>query len=195
MVMGAASQHNVLTVDGREPLQKFSQFLYLPWPRGTAEDAPVLVHNSRNGEIEAKRIDDRGQTAEVGRIFRASHDGYSKLGLSWTREVSCHAQGGGFTVRDQVTGAAGHTLRWQWRLADLPWKMNASAGRVETANYQVSWAGLPNGRARLLRADETTARGWWSPHYGSVEPAFALLIEVMATHDIELVTEFSPLVV
>lgn len=167
--LGTADEHNVLTVDGKEPLKKFSRFLYLPWPSGEA------------GESEAGG-------------FQASHDGYAVVGIKWTREVSCSAQGAGFTVRDKVTGAAGHTLRWHWRLADLPWKMNASGNGVDTQTYRISWAGLPNGKSSLLRTDETTARGWWSPHYGAVAPASALLIEAEASGDMELVTEFSPLV-
>jgi hypothetical protein len=60
-------------------------------------------------------------------------------------------------------------------------------------DYRISWAGLAKGRSRLLHADETTAYGWWSPYYGSAEPVAALLIEVEASGDIELVTEFRPL--
>ncbi|MDP2138580.1 MAG: heparinase II/III family protein [Candidatus Didemnitutus sp.] len=168
-VLGTAGEHNVLTVDGREPLKKFSRFLYLPWPAGQAGES--------------------GPSA-----FRASHDGYTGVGIKWTREVSRSAQGAGFAVRDKVTGAAGRTLRWHWRLADLPWEMKGQAGRVETLDYRVGWTGPANARSSLLRADEATARGWWSPYYGSVEPAVSLLIEMEASGDVELVTEFSPLV-
>ncbi len=167
-MLGAADQHNVLTVDGLEPLRKFSRFLYLPWPTGEANETE-------------------------GRVFKASHGGYEGLGVKWTREISRGAQGIGFTVRDRVVGAAGHTVRWHWRLADLPWQIKAEGDRVETLDYRVGWTGFSKARSSLVRADQSTARGWWSPHYGSVEPATALLIEIEAGGDVELVTEFSPL--
>ena len=166
--LGAASQHNVLTVDGQEPVQKFSQFLYLPWPSGEA-----------------------GETGDGG--FQASHDGYACMGIRWTREVTRSEQVAGFTVRDKVTGAAGFTLRWRWRLADTTWKMNAQGNGVEGQNFRISWSGLPVSKSRLLRADQVTALGWWSPYYSEVEPAAALLIDAEAGGDIELVTEFYPL--
>jgi len=168
--LGAAAQHNVLTVDGREPLEKFSRFLYLPWPAGTAGDG-------------------------VGGSFRASHEGYAKLGVRWTREVSPRAAGG-FAVRDRIEGAAGHRLTWHWRLADASWQISDDGRRCETRennwNYAVGWQGMAGCHSRLVRADDASAYGWWSPYYGEVEPACALLIEADAVGDVELVTEFGP---
>ena len=164
-LLGAACQHNVLTVDGMEPLQKFSRFLYLPWPTGESNETE-------------------------GGVFKASHTGYAALGVKWTREVSCSAHGTGFIVRDKVTGATGRALLWHWRLADLPWEIKAPGDRAETMNYRIGWTGIPKARSSLLRTDQGTARGWWSPYYSSVEPATALSIEVEAEGDVELVTEF-----
>jgi hypothetical protein len=59
--------------------------------------------------------------------------------------------------------------------------------------YRISWSGGAHGRSRLIHADETTACGWWSPFYGSVRPAMALVFEVDATGETELVTEFRSL--
>ena len=150
---------------------KLGRFLYLPWPKG--------------------RTDDLG-----GGGFRASHDGYSKLGIRWMREVSLRAEGG-FVVRDCVAGAGGRKLLWQWRLADLPWKLGRESDRVEVHsegwNHAVRWRGPAGCRSRLLRGDEATSYGWWSPHYGAVEPACALLIEADATGDVELEVEFFPM--
>lgn len=169
-VLGSAAHHNCLTVDGREPLEKFSRFLYLPWPRGRA------------GE------NDQGN-------FQASYDGYSKLGVQWTREVSVRPAGG-FLVRDRVSGAAGRRIVWHWCLVDAPWRLNETANTVEVGtedlSYSVRWSGLSDCRSKLLRADGESAYGWWSPHFGSVEPAVSLLIEWDADGDAELVTEFCP---
>jgi len=169
-VLGDAAQHNVLTVDGREPMKKIGRFLYLPWPRGSADDL-------------------------AGGGLRASHDGYSKLGIRWVREVSPR-EAGGFVVRDRVTGAVGRTLLWQWRLADLPWKPVPEGDRLEARSgeggHAVRWSGLAGCRSRLVRADQATAFGWWSPRYAAVEPACALLLEADASGDVELEVEFFP---
>lgn len=165
--LGTAVQHNVLTVDGIEPMKKFSRFLYLPWPIGEASD--------------------RGNG-----VFQASHNGYAPLGIEWTREVSMRV-GGGFFVRDNVRGAEGHKLTWHWRLADVPLKLNQRDNHIDASVYRIAWTGLPEGSGRLLRADETTATGWWSKHYGAIEPAMSLVLEAEARGDVELVTEFSPI--
>jgi hypothetical protein len=172
VTLKCAAQHNVLTVDGAEPLRKFSRFLYLPWPTGQAAET------ERGG-------------------FRASHDGYAQLGVHWMREVSPRAGSDGFSVRDTIKGASGHKLQWHWRLADGPWRMSETRDAVELHSpdlaYRISWSGGAHGRSRLIHADETTACGWWSPFYGSVRPATALLHVIDAVDDIELVTEFQPL--
>ncbi len=167
---GAAAQHNVLTVDGREPMEKLGRFLYLPWPTGRVREI-------------------------AGGGFAASHDGYRDLGVSWTREVR-PGVAGGFLVRDRVAGVAGRTVRWHWRLTDAAWHLGAdrcsAEGRLAGGDYLVSWRGAGECRVSLTRAETAGAYGWWSPNYGSTEPAWALLIEVEAKADVELVTEFSP---
>ncbi len=169
--LGDAAQHNVLVVDGREPLQKFSRFLYMPWPRGQVR---------QEGEAD----------------FSASHDGYGALGVRWVRRVSARAAAG-FVVTDEVANAADRVLRWHWRLADRPWVLDAAAGtlsvRDELGGYRVAWHGPALDRVRFVRAADDSADGWWSPHYGDVAPAGALVIEVRARELVKFRTEFIPL--
>ena len=165
-VLGQAGHHNVLTVDRVEPLQKISRFLYLPWPKGSVEIIPDGV-------------------------IRASHNGYGRLGVHWTREVSIRA-GGGFVVRDRVDGAAGRKLRWHWRLADAPWQLVGAMAVVGEGNgkYSIRWSGVPAAQTELVRADGVSAFGWISNHYGEVQPACSLVIEMKAAGNIEAVFEF-----
>lgn len=170
--LASAAQHNVLTVDGCEPMEKFSRFLYLPWPEGS------VAEGRRTDSIEP---------------LTASHDGYERLGIKWTRAVSPRSSGG-FVVRDRVTGAAGRLLRWHWRLADAPWQLVENGAEVlgPDLRYAVRYHGPKPQRCVLLRADPASAYGWWSPHYGEVEPACSLLWEVRGAAEIEVVTEFEP---
>lgn len=167
--LAEAAQHNVLTVDGVEPVRKFSRFLYLPWPRGSV--------SIRSGEGAAAR-----------------HDAYARLGVDWTRHVARRA-GGGFVIRDRVTAPAGRRLRWHWRLAGEDWTVRGPTAVRPGApgKFQLRWSGA-DASARLLVADPDTAWGWRSEHYGAVRPASSLLLEVAAAGETEFVFEFVPAV-
>lgn len=160
-----AAQHNAVTVDGIEPLKKFSRFLYLPWPKGAA--------------------------AAGADGFQASYDGYAALGVRWVRTISERA-GGGWIVHDRVSGAAGRTLRWHWRLADRPWGINGDAVVVADAagRYRIGWQGNTAVKAALVRSDAGSAHGWCSSHYAAVEPACSLLIELQPEREADFQTEF-----
>lgn len=188
--LGAAAQHNVLTVDGAEPMRKFSRFLYLPWTRGRVTAGQGT---EGGGSADPHGIWRGRQKAESGEAYIASHDGYERLGIKWTRAVVPRV-GGGFMVRDRVAGAAGRLLRWHWRLADAPWRLVGSSAGVlgPDLRYAVHYHGPKPQRCVLLRAESASAYGWWSPYYGEVERACSLLWEVMGAAEIEVVTEFEP---
>lgn len=166
----AAAYHNVLTVDGVEPIEKFSRFLYLPWPHGTVE-----------------RHEDG---------LAASHDGFERLGVRWMRTVTPRAPRG-FAVADAVRGAAGHRVNWHWRLAGTAWQLgHATDGAVEAVErntgYAVRWSGVPGIESRMVCADSDTADGWWSSRYAEVEPATSVRLECQATADVALTAQFIP---
>ncbi|HVU38384.1 MAG TPA: heparinase II/III family protein [Opitutales bacterium] len=150
---GQAAMHNVAMLADREPLEKASRFLYLPWPEGAAEISPD------------------------GRSFCASHDGYKKS-AQIEREIST-PQAGVFFITDSVILQNPGQVRLHWLLADLPWQLDEAAGAVsvniEGGVYAVSWKSpVPAVSASLVRADPASARGWWSRHYLAVEPAVSL---------------------
>jgi hypothetical protein len=164
MALAFAAQHNVLSVDNIEPMQKFSRFLYLPWPTGTV--------------------------AETDGGYVAAHDGYAGIGVAWTRWVRPRA-GGGFIVRDRIVGGGGRRLRWHWRLADRSWVLGAGELAIQPgAALALRWHLPISATARLLRADPATAYGWTSTHYGAVEPACSLVIEAIGQANIEAEFEF-----
>ena len=169
--LAAAREHNVLTIDGVEPMRKASRFLYLPWSTGTA-------------------------AATEGGGLAASHDGFRTHGVAWAREVRPR-RGGGFVVIDRVTGAAGKRLRWHWRLADWDWHLNPEGNEITAANGPdggtravVRWTGVGVSTSKLIRVDPASASGWRSVRYGAVEPAGALVILADNQDAVEFVTEF-----
>lgn len=166
--LAEAAQHNVLTVGGMEPMRKLSRFLYVPWPRGTVTVSP-------DGWAEAR------------------HDGYSGIGVDWSRRVAPRPEGG-FVVRDRVTGHGGRRLRWHWRLAGDTWR-RVDAGLVREGagkGFRVHWSCADRLDVRLLRADMGSAYGWQSHHYGAVRPMTSLVLETVAEGDTELVFIFEP---
>ncbi len=168
---GQAAAHNVPMLFGREPLEKASRFLYLPWPNGTA------------------------QWSDAEKCFHASHDGY-RADATLQRAISS-PQTGVFLVSDQVTLRQPGRVRLHWLLADLDWQLDAAAQTITTQvdgrNFVISWdSRISAFSASLVRADPASARGWWSRHYLAVEPAvsFELLFEV--TDQLEVATRFAP---
>ena len=182
--LSQARYHNGLTIDGLEPMQKLSRFLYLPWPRGTVE---VIEPVAKSQELGA------GSDEQRATELRVAHDGYAALGVTWRRSVSQRPDGG-FVVRDSVTGARGRRLTWHWRLSGLSWKMPQSEVQSVTSDKaKIHWHGFEDVSARLVTADEKTAWGWRSTHYAAVTPVTALLIEIVAQDRVELITEFVPI--
>ena len=175
--LSQAHHHNVLTVDGMEPLKKFSRFLYLPWPKGGVEKL-----GAKSSALE--------DTAEG---FRVWHDGYANLGVIWYREVSKRLDGG-FVVRDIVKGAEGRRLIWHWRLSDGTWALSDLAEKTVTSCYaQIRLSGTNDAKVRLIRADAESAYGWSSKHYATVVPSTSLLIEIVGREQLEMVFEFLPI--
>ena len=166
--LASAAQHNGLTVDRIEPMQKFSRFLYLPWPTGRAE---------------LMKMDG----------IRASHSGDDRLGVKWWREVGVRPDGG-FLVRDKVSGAHGRDVIWHWRMADRDWQLHpgfvksAAAGSAD----MLRWSGVVGAHVSIKRSDPESAYGWVSLCYGEVVSTCSLILEVRADGDLELLFEFIP---
>jgi hypothetical protein len=54
----------------------------------------------------------------------------------------------------------------------------------------MTWRGPTAVTVRAVRADERSAAGWESRHYGTVLPAWSLILELQAEADGEMVFEF-----
>jgi hypothetical protein len=99
----------------------------------------------------------------------------------------------GFAVEDRILAKRQRSVRWHWRLADLPWLLDEAGRSVSCADggrkYRITWLGAENVTARLQRSDPASAYGWWSPLYATVAPACSLILETSLEADC-LRTEF-----
>lgn len=183
-----AAVHNTLTVDGADQMRRAGKFLYLDWAQA---------------EITER------QPAPDGRWQRitARHDGYRKYGLTHQRTVTAF-EDGRWVVEDQVlgSGAAAHTYRLHYLIADGDWQIEAHAGwrlcvRLPeggpTLWLAIQLPGQTGAEISLVRAGEllygreevSPIRGWVSPTYGLKHPALSLAVQVSAPPPVRFVTE------
>lgn len=163
-----AREHNVLSVEDLAPMRKVTRFLQVPWPTAT-------LNQGKSG------------------VWTYEPALWPAAGVRWRRTVSRRA-GGGFCVRDIVTGAAGRELRWHWRLVAADWfapnevSVQAPLGEGRAV---ASWRTSAVVRRTLMRADPSSTAGWQSRHYGEVEPAVSLVLKVAGAARVEMDFEFS----
>ncbi len=166
-----AAAHNVPMLAGREPLQKATRFLYLPWPRGRA------------GWFEGEKC------------FRAEHDAYGDR-AHLERSIAA-PKAGVFDILDKIRLTQPGRVRLHWLLTDADWRLDEAArtvtAKLDGGNYTISWASpIPASAASLVRAREGSARGWWSRHYLAVEPTVSLELLFDVDQKLEVTTRFAP---
>ncbi|MDR3229706.1 MAG: heparinase II/III family protein [Puniceicoccales bacterium] len=164
-----AETHNTATLSGVGQMEKFSRFLYLPWPRGAAR-----------------------QVAE--NTFEAEHFSWkNRFGATHRRRVTLHSDGTGFTVEDFFdSGFSERGWRLHWLLADGTLNLNGDGADLVLAEghggCSLRWECKNFGDTAPIVAPVVTAvrgeaagvRGWWSPHYFEAVPAWSLALELGA---------------
>src|SRR5205807_710617 len=88
-------------------------------------------------------------------------------------------------VLDYLESSGPHSYRLHWLLQDAPYEWDSS-GRLTLSTcagpYFVRLA--PSCGAAgysLVRADESTPRGWWAPYYYDRKPALSLALTCQAS--------------
>ena len=165
--LGTLREHNAVTLDGKEPLRKATRFLLVPWPKGRA-----MIDKEKSGCMYEARI-------------------FDDFGANWRRTVAPLPKGG-FRVEDSLTGVTNRSVRWHWRLAEGPWEQGLRELRWKSKGGTVVllWSGKGDTTVSLVRADEGSAAGWESSRYGSVAPAWSLILETRAEANIAMAFEF-----
>lgn len=159
--------HNTVLVDGKDQADRAGRFLWLPWPRGQAQET---------------RYSQKGLLA----YWEGAHDGYKRL-----RPPVLHRRGvlrigdEQWVILDALISEGSHRYRLHWLLADMPHQWDEARGMVamdtpEGPYYAQMGAIEGSGAYSLVRADEHSARGWWSQYYFSREPAVSIAMELEA---------------
>jgi asparagine synthase (glutamine-hydrolysing) len=159
--LARASVHNTVTVDDLDQMTSFSRFTWIDWAQGrTLQTASSSVSS-----------------------WRGAHDGYLRLiaparhtrSVLFLDEERC-------VVIDQLESSGLHHYRLHWLLEDFPYEQNLSQHSIllktDSGNIQVRTGTLTGDSTfSIVRADESSTRGWRSIYYGHKQPALSLALE------------------
>jgi hypothetical protein len=89
-------------------------------------------------------------------------------------------------VLDRLTSAAEHQYRLHWLLMDAPHEWDKSESRVKLTTptgfyYVQAGSSASASEFSIVRADESSARGWRAPYYNYREPALSLDLTTRAS--------------
>ncbi|GIW50672.1 MAG: hypothetical protein KatS3mg081_0027 [Gemmatimonadales bacterium] len=171
-----ARYHNTLTVDGLDPMERVSRFLWLPWVNGRL----IAVQRSPSGHLA---------------YWEGEHDGYRRLPdpVSHRRAV-VHGADDCWVIIDRLWGRAQHAYRLHWLLADFPYEWKEGqilALHTPEGVYHLTLAGNEEQQVTLVRGDRESPRGWYPPYYSVRQPALSLVAQVYGQETFWM-TIFSP---
>jgi len=152
--------HNAVTVDGCDQMERVGRFLWLPWTRGRVQSHK----RSRGGHLG---------------YWEGEQDGYERLNAPALHRRAIMRIGDHWLVLDRVTSAAEHEYRLHWLLMDAPHQWDQSESRVKLTTpagfyYVQAGSSASASEFSIVRADESSARGWRAPYYNYREPALSL---------------------
>jgi hypothetical protein len=162
--LAAASAHNGVLVDGREPMIRAGRFLWLDWSNAR------FLARTREGPMEA---------------LAAEH---SLSGITHRRSV-VHTGDALWVVIDELLGLGVHRGQVTWTLPDWDWELKVRELVLEGEPGRVVLKVEPDqAELALYRAGEWLAGeaaiensellGWWSPTYGTKEAALSLVVRI-----------------
>jgi hypothetical protein len=184
-----AQVHNMVTVDGRDPMTRSGRFLVLDWAGAFAK--PVI-------ELDEKIL----------HKIRAYHNGYRGLKIKHERVVTVF-EDELWRVEDRLLNIRRrpHTYRLHWLLADGEWTLESDEDRsvlqIRTSDRVIKLvvsSSLPHRNGiSLVRAGELVHgtrdvkpyEGWVSRNYGVKSPALSLALEVTSPYHVTFTSEFT----
>jgi hypothetical protein len=167
--LACATVHNTLIVDGRDPMDHASRFLWLKWAQGRV----VGRWRSNNNSLE---------------VIAAEHYGYRRMGVIHRRAV-IRAGDDIWLVIDDVLGEGARVANIAWLMPDMSWRLEGSCAYVDFGDGKAAVKLEPSeGIVGLYRKGELVAgeamrykvpvRGWRSTNYWEKEAALHLVAEL-----------------
>jgi len=151
----STAAHNIVQIDGREPAELVSRFLWLPWSQA----------RERRYEIGEQTLVFEGESRDYER---------PPTRVVWRRAVICLPLGTWLVV-DDLLGDERHRAIVRWHVLDSPALLEGGACRLNTPKgeltVEVATALRGELAFELVRGVETAARvqGWTSRYYGHRE--------------------------
>jgi len=167
-----SANHNVLTVDRTDQMQKLSRFLWLPWAQG-----------------QYSRI--QTSAKQLLKYWWGEHNGYQQQGLHirYRRHIIL-VTGNHWLVIDKIAANTVHDYDLHYLLTDMPYELSADAHQLklktQAGDYWLCVANADLFTSRLIRADELSPQGWISNYYSAKQPGLAWLHSVKANNGIFL---------
>jgi hypothetical protein len=149
-------------------MEQAGRFLWLPWLRSQ-------VRGRRKAE------------ANLMTYWEGEHDGYQRLSAPVThRRGLLRLEENWWLVLDRLTSDREHLYRLHWLLADVPYTWNEveHSLKLETDAGECFMhlaASKSTASSSLVRADESTARGWQSLYYNNRQPALSVDLSTEAS--------------
>lgn len=162
--------HNTIELDGRNPLELVSRFLWMPWPA-----AECLAHSS-----------DR---------FQGEHYAYDRS--PWRvvhRRTVDASNAAAWIVTDELLGQGEHDVALRWHLVDGEYKLDEAAHtltlRHASGRIRLSIAAPGHARLTVSRGESTATHmsGWESRYYQEKTPRPTLTIQLRSALPLTLTT-------
>jgi hypothetical protein len=197
--LASAFVHNTVVVDNQDFMQRVGRFLYLDW----AQARLLSSYQSQACDCES---------------YTARHNGYRKMGIIHSREVTAHPDGH-WEIIDRLKGRSihPHHARLHWLLPDWDFivsesSKNSSSGYEIKIKSPYGWVRLnmgmtPGNETKLInqdlnfivaRAGEVVygngmvlpIHGWISPTYGEKKPALSCILDFTHNLPVEFKSEW-----
>lgn len=159
--------HNTVSVDGRDQMERFSPFIWLPW---------------RRGRVRSLKESEQGRLA----WWQGSHDAYQRLAIPVAHHRAVLRLGGdAWLVLDRLVSQRPHHYRLHWLLIDADHDLEQSKGRLclhlpEGDYHVLLGCGDASCLPGLVRAQPRPPRGWQAPTYRQRTPALSLALSLEA---------------
>ena len=158
--LGLTCNHNAVTVDGFDQMNKISRFLWYPWVNG-------------------RQVHQQTSQRQFMDWWEGSHDGYNRL----KDPVSCRRGllrigSEHWLVIDQLAGQQLHEYCLHWQLCDAPYSWDSDIAtlklKLEPHDYVMKILASADIVCSFARADPNSTRGWRSAYYLHRDPSLSV---------------------